>query len=200
MRAPSERSSAYSEAQWEVIKGIVAELNIDADNFAWPYDEKGQRVTENGMSLRRLMEQSLEFYDARERVEAQIPTRKARIATLIKQRDQIAAVQRFFLAPDLETHARVNAVLESNARELTARIDFWGQKTKRFSNTFQLGLELLREHLLRTWMLLGGEPQGARCVRFLVAAMAPVYQAATTVDATRMWLGRRRQVRRPACD
>jgi predicted unusual protein kinase regulating ubiquinone biosynthesis (AarF/ABC1/UbiB family) len=190
MRAPSERFSAYSEAQWEVIKGIVAELNVDADKVAWLYDEEGRPVTENGMSLRRLMEQSLEFYDARKRVEARIPTLKARIATLIKQRDQIAAVQRFFLAPDLETHARVNAVLESNARELTARINFWGQKTKRFPNAFQLGLELLREHLLRIWMLLGGEPQGARCVRFLVAAMAPVYRAATTSVATRRWLDR----------
>ena len=55
------------------------------------------------------------------------------ITNFIKQRDQIVAVQRFFLAPDLETHAKVNAVLENNARELS-RINAW-QKMKRFSNS-----------------------------------------------------------------
>ena len=61
MRAPSERSSAYSEAQWEVIKAVVAELSVEADRVTWRYDEEGRPVTENGLSLRRLMEQGLEF-------------------------------------------------------------------------------------------------------------------------------------------
>lgn len=188
MRAPSERSSAYSEAQWEVIKAVVAELSVEADKVTWRYDEEGRPVTENGLSLRRLMEQGLEFYETRERVEARIPTVNVQIANFIKQRDQIVAVQRFFLAPDLETHAKVNAVLENNARELTARINAW-QKMKRFPNARQLGLEALREHLLRIWVLLGSKPGGARCARFLVAATAPVYK--TTTRATQAWLDRR---------
>ena len=43
MRAPSERSSAYSEAQWEVIKAVVAELSVEADRVTWRYDEEGRR-------------------------------------------------------------------------------------------------------------------------------------------------------------
>ena len=219
MRTPNEQFSTYSETQWGAIKSIVAELGIDADKVTWLYDEEGQPVTENGLSLRRLMEQGLEFYGTRERVEAQIPTVNVQIANFIKQRDQIVDVQRLFLAPDSEIHAKVNTVLEHNVRELTARIDLWQEarenrgwlrveivrennsatriefrrRAKRSGpekNARNLGLEVLREHLFWLWLLLGGKPRGTQCVRFLVAAMAPVY--ATTGAATGKWLDRRK--------